>query len=194
MTDNRKIKNYYKLSNLAFGNMSEGVLNFVSKFFPQKFRQNMAGFTLLETVVAIGIVVVGLASALALLSSSVSAVAVVRQRIAAANLVQEGIEVTRNIRDTNWLKGFPWNQGLANGDYQVEWSSSALVPYGDTFLLFDSTSNLYNYTTGNPTEFKRRIKITNLSAIEMMVEVTVTWDNRGRALTVAAEDHLFDWK
>ncbi len=160
----------------------------------KKFWQAGSGFTLIETIVAVGIVVVGLVSALSLFATSLSAVTIVRQRIAAANLVQEGIEVTRNIRDTNWIGGLPWNQGLNDGNYQAEWSSSALTPYGDTFLLFDSNSNLYNYTIGNTSEFKRRITITNLSPIEMMIEVTVTWDNRGRALTVAAEDHFFDWK
>jgi hypothetical protein len=36
-------------------------------------------------------------------------------RVIATNLAREGIDVVRNIRDTNWLQGAPWDRYLYSG-------------------------------------------------------------------------------
>lgn len=62
------------------------------------------GFTLLEGIVAIGVISVGLAGALSLALSNLSSAQGNERRIVAANLAREGIEFVRNQRDSNWLK------------------------------------------------------------------------------------------
>ena len=79
----------------------------------------MKGFTLIETIVAVGIIVIGLVSALTLITTSLFYVSNIGDRLIAANLAAEGLEVVRNIRDNNWLQSLSWNNGLANGDYKV---------------------------------------------------------------------------
>ncbi len=175
-------------------NVGENALKRKARIYSNLFSKGGGGFTLLETIIAVGMVVVGLTTALALLGTSVSAVTIVRERITAANLVQEGVEVTRNIRDNNWLQNLPWDQGLSNGDYQAEWDSLSLSPYAGNPILFDAASNIYGYTTGDLTPYVRKITITNVSPIEIMAEVTVSWALRDKNYTAAAEDHFFNWK
>jgi type II secretory pathway pseudopilin PulG len=84
-------------------------------------RQN--GFTLLETVVAIGIILFGLLSIIALSTSSLIVSDVSSDEFLAANFAREAMEVVRSIRDTNWLaydtdSTTAWNTDLSSGtDY-----------------------------------------------------------------------------
>lgn len=158
-----------------------------------KLNKNMAGFTLLETIVAIGLIVVGLVSALALITNSLFYVSNIHDRLATANLMAESIEVVRSIRDNNWLQNRAWNSGLTNGDYQVVYNSMALSSYNGIPLLLDS-NGLYNYTSGAATPYVRKISIANLSNYEIRIITTVTWQRRGITYSSSAEDHLFNWK
>lgn len=153
----------------------------------------MKGFTLLETIVAVGLIVVGLVSALALITTSLFYVSNIQDRLAAANLMAEGLEVTRNIRDNNWLQSLAWNNGLADGDYQVAYDSTALSSFSGSPLLLDS-NGIYNYTSGTATSYVRKISISNLSSYELQVISTVTWQRKGINYTNSAEGHLFNWK
>ena len=160
---------------------------------PGKLNKNNKGFTLLETIVAIGLIVVGLIAALTLITTSLFYVSNIQDRLAAANLTAEGIEVVRNIRDNNWLQSLAWNSGLADGDYQAAYNSMALSSYSDSPLLLDFNGP-YNYTSGAITSYVRKISITNISANEIKVVSMVTWKRRGIAYSSSAEDHLFNWK
>ena len=98
------------------------------------------GFTLLETIVAVGLITVGLISALALISSSLFYVSSIEDRLIAANLAGEGIEIVRNIRDNNWLQNptdpTKWNLNLSNGDYQASYNSIPLFLFITKVLCF----------------------------------------------------------
>jgi len=154
----------------------------------------MAGFTLLETIVAVGIIMIGLISVLALINSSLFYVSLIKDRLVAANLNSEELEVTRNIRDNNWLQNLAWNNGLSDGDYNITYNSLSLSPYADTELLIDASNGLYNYLSGNSSGFKRKISISNLSSYELRVISTVTWQRKGISYINSAEEHLFNWK
>lgn len=154
----------------------------------------MNGFTLFETIVATGLILVGLVAALALITTSLFYASNIQDRLIAANLAAEGIEIVRNIRDNNWLKSISWNNGLTDGDYQVAYDSTALSAYSGQPFLFDSTANLYGYASGATTPYVRKISITNISANEIKVVSTITWRGRGVSYSNSAEDRLFDWK
>ncbi len=159
-----------------------------------KLNKNNKGFTLLETIVAVGLIVVGLIAALALITNSLFYVSNIQDRLAAANLMAEGIEVTKNIRDNNWLQNKVWNDGfLADGDYQVAYNSTTLSSFSGSPLLLDS-NGLYNYTSGAVTPYVRKISIANFSNYEIRIIATVTWQRRGITYSSSAEDHLFNWK
>lgn len=157
-------------------------------------KNKEAGFTLLETIVAVGIIIVGLVSALTLITNALFYVSNIQDRLIAVNLVEEGIEVARNIRDNNWLQNLAWNNGLTDGNYQASYNSISLSPNSGNSLLFDSTTGLYNYTVGSSANYVRQISVSNLSGFEIRIISTVTWQRRAITYTSSAESHLFNWK
>jgi len=159
-----------------------------------KLNKNNKGFTLLETIVAIGVIIVGLMAVLVLINSSLFYVSLIKDRLVAANLNSEGLEVVRNIRDNNWLQNLAWNNGLSDGDYNIAYNSLSLNPYADMELLIDASNGLYNYSSGNSSGFKRKISTSNLSSYELRVISTVTWQRKGINYANSAEEHLFNWK
>ncbi len=152
------------------------------------------GFTLIEALVALVILTIALGPAL-ILSSNLSATAsIVRNNLIAANLAQEGVEVVRALRDTNWFNGVVFDNGLANGIYRVEWDSDSLISLGSNPFL-KVNNGLYNYATGTDTVFKRTITLTKVNVAELKVVSDITWTERGnRARDVKIESHLFNWK
>jgi len=159
-----------------------------------KLNKNNNGFTLLETIVAVGLIVVGLISALALITTSLFYVSNIQDRLVAANLTAEGIEVVRNIRDNNWLQSKVWNNGLADGDYQVAYDSTILSSFSGSPLFLDS-NGIYNYiSSGSATSYVRKISILNLSSYEIRIIAIVTWQRRGITYSNSVEEHLFNWK
>lgn len=73
------------------------------------------GQSLIEMVIAIAIILTGLIGAVALTISNLTGVGEAGTRVVASNLAREGIDVVRNIRDTNWLKNLDWDNGLYSG-------------------------------------------------------------------------------
>ena len=157
-------------------------------------KLNSDGFTLIETIVAVGIIAMGFVAVLVLITTSVSYISNIQNRLTAANLAAEGIEVVRNIRDNNWLQNLAWDNGLSDGDYNIAYNSLSLNSYADTELLVDASNGLYNYSSGNSSGFKRKISISNLSSYEIQVISTVTWQRKGINYANSAEEHLFNWK
>ncbi len=75
------------------------------QFNYSSLSRNQNGQTLIETLVAAFILVMGISAALGLASYSLKATTNIRQQTVALGLAREGIEVVKNMRDTNWLKG-----------------------------------------------------------------------------------------
>ncbi|MBU2575591.1 hypothetical protein KKF64_00650 [Patescibacteria group bacterium] len=80
-----------------------GKKDFYSMSYKTSINKNKSGQGLLETIVAIGIIVSGVVGMMNLTISNQSASEDAEERLIAINLSREGIEVVRNIRDTNWL-------------------------------------------------------------------------------------------
>lgn len=161
-------------------------------------RNKKEGIAIVEVMVSIGIIVTGLAGVLGLISFALSSSRISSNRIVAANLSQEGIELARSIRDTNWRNGLAWNAGLVDGNWQVQFDSASLSGYTGFPLKFDSASRFYRYDTGVDTIFKRMIIISDNPdgdplTKDMKVKVEVSWQEGGRNYLTALEDRLYDW-
>lgn len=175
------------------------------------------GFTLIEALVSVGILVTAFGGMLALARGVIGSSSVVRQDLIAAALAQEGVEVIRAMRDANWLSGntadnsgFPpnpgtWRRGLENGTgnnaYGVDWKTPNKPQPGlagqektnRTKLLYLQNDGTYTYDgTGTPTPFRREVELsagTNDPDSEMHVRVTVRWC-RSATTTCANESTL----
>ncbi|MBX4211376.1 MAG: prepilin-type N-terminal cleavage/methylation domain-containing protein [Candidatus Yanofskybacteria bacterium] len=160
------------------------------------------GFTLIEALVALVLLTMTLGPILYFASSSADIATSVINNVIAANLAQEGVEVIRAIRDSNYFAEVAFDTGLPAGTFEVQWDSQP--PLAATigipqYLKIDSTgavgtTGLYNYGSGIDTPFIRLVTITKVSAIELKITSSVTWTERSRNRSVEVEDHLYDWK
>ena len=160
-----------------------------------RFR-NDSGYILIESIIAITIVVVGLLGIFSLLSRSLSLNRVVSDRFVAAYIAAEGIEIVKNMIDNNILAGKPWNAGLATGTYEADDSDMALRADGHTLLRFDSGPGAYGYSEPVLTAIRRAITIdVSPDGQEIAVGSRASWTTRGGGkFDIYLEEHLFNWR
>lgn len=163
---------------------------------------------LMELIVAISVLTIGFLGFLSLLSRSLSLTSVIADNFTANYLAMEGIEVTKNLIDANYIaraasggSSPAWNQGIVDGCYQLDYTTQKIgnpvscVPAAP--INFDGT--FYGYAGGTATRFYRVIKITNIvingNADEIKVNSTVSYVGRGSVhYKIDMEDHFFAWK
>jgi len=166
------------------------------KFFAEKIK-NKKGFTLVEVLVALFILFTVISATTALVNSALGTIQNSKAKFVASGLAQEGMEIVRNIRDSNWLKydqGVLWNQGLSDGDWEADYLSEGLASYFGTgrFLKMDS-NGFYNYTNGTATKFNRKINIQNLSANQIRVIVVISWQEKNKDYSLTTAEDLYNW-
>jgi type II secretory pathway pseudopilin PulG len=170
----------------------------------QKTVKTKNGFTIIELVISIfilSIAVIGIFSAFSVMSILTSNAS---DQLTATYLAQEGMEIVRNIRDTNWLNmdagipvGATWLDGLSNcevgsGGCQADYKATSLSPYGAGNYLYTNENGLYVYNPLNPspikTKFERKIVITPIQDGDgnsdhiIDVKVQVSWDGKANIL------------
>ena len=154
-------------------------------------------FTLVEVIIAVGIISFVSVGVLYGVSLSLTSAALIKNDLIAANLAQEGLEVVRGIRDRDWHSGSAFGASLPNGNYLVDRDSQSLIGFSDTFLKIDS-NGLYNYSSGPDTIFKRKLiiedSVQNPAAIEKVAKVEVFWNEKSGLKTIQAELRLFNWR
>lgn len=135
----------------------------------------VTGQVLVETMVALAMVVIGLLGFLSLLSYSIGLNKVVADQYVASYLASEGIEVIKNIEDNNVARNLvsptAYNAYLSSNPGYYEVSYDTQPPDVDirevsesvsslSRIKFDPTTKIYNYSVGDTTSFTRQIKIT----------------------------------
>ncbi len=81
--------------------------------------KNNKGFTLAEALVAVTIILVGIISIVTLAVTLTKASKLQQGKVVALNLAKEGLEVSKNIRDTNWLSNNNFFEGFQNSNFVV---------------------------------------------------------------------------
>lgn len=126
------------------------------------------GFTLLEVLVAVFVLTIGVLGAFTVVQNITFYSQMISSKLTATYLVQEGIELVRNRRDSNWLARVPWDQGLTG------------------------CAGGCQFGTVSP-KFSRTIFIDFLLN-KMTVRVVVSWEERGRSHSVTAQTELYNWR
>lgn len=115
-----------------------------------RFTRHLSGQTLIEVVVALGISVTIISAVVAVVLSALRGAEVSRTQNQATLLAQEGIEVVRQIRDTDY-SGFQ----AKNGIYCLDKNSSTLrsgcsltTPNVDTFVRSVSIQQVSTCASG----------------------------------------------
>ncbi len=160
-----------------------------------RFRDN-GGYILIESIIAITIVTVGLLGIFSLLSRSLSLNRVVADRFVASYLAAEGIEIAKNIVDNNILAGRPWNEGLALGPYEADYSDAALRSDAGGTLNLNPVTGAYGYKEPQLTSYRRTITTAvSKDGEELTIGSRVAWTSRGGGkFSLYLEQHLFKWR
>lgn len=151
------------------------------------------GFTLLETLVAIFVITVAIAGIFGLVSRLTATVSQSSSRLTAAYLAQEGIEIVRNIRDSNWLGGVAWDNNIpSSGEYGADYTTQSFPDpaCGNENLKFDGS--FYSCTSDSHTKFKRKINFSK-SGDKIEVQVIVEWESGGATHQLIAKENLYKW-
>lgn len=147
------------------------------------------GFSLIEILIAILVMTIGIVGIYAIVPRSVFWGEVNVDKFIASKLAQEGLELVRNIRDTNWIKKETWNTNLAVGDdYEIDYNDPELS-LKDQFLKINN-DGFYQYENGKETKFKRKISIKECGDSCLKIISKVSWANNNFSL----EENLYDWK
>lgn len=163
------------------------------------------GFTILELLIAILVITIGVLGSYSVTQQILVTTISSTHRLTAAYLGKEGIEIVRNIRDTNWINGDSFSAGLvANGGFdgcnagyfcEADYNDASLASVADSTaareLMLD---NFYSYDSGLNSIYKRKITITPEGADKLKVSVEVEWRERSNTHTVTIQENLYDWK
>jgi hypothetical protein len=150
------------------------------------------GFTLLEVVLASFLLFLFLAGTFSLLSTGVFSLTTMRNRFLAFYLAQEGIEIVKNIRDTNFLQNNPWLSGIGTGDKEADYQSSNLSNFLNNYLK-KNNQGFFQYSDGENTIFKRKITISQIDPNKVQVRVEITWSEKGVQKNFTIVDEISNW-
>lgn len=156
---------------------------------------------MIESMVSVGLVVVGLVGIFGLITRSINMNKDVQNRVVATYLAAEGIEIIKNIIDTNVEKSYEttwiWNQGL-NGLYEVQYDSrlNSLVPIASTSttkLTLNEATGRYMYGSGLTTPYTRTVKVSG-GGDTINVNSFVEWTTDNKKYVVHLSDVFLHWR
>lgn len=161
-----------------------------------------SGFSLIEALIAIAILIVGILSAFLLLIRTTATIPTMQARLTAVNLAQEGIEEVRVLRDSYFMdtknktfQQFWGNYSCSSGcNISVnDIGTIQLINESEKPLNFNEGTRLYNYYSGSSSIFSRRIIINSSQPDYTDVTVDVTYNMKGKDQTITATDRLYNW-
>ena len=188
----------------------------------QKKRRSLpqAGFTIIETLMAVLVLSIAMAGSLALAAKGLGLIQVARQEVSAVYLAQDAMEYIKGVRDTNCLVGnslltncttTTWlgaarSLGTRCGDSagcQIDTLTgdvSVCPAAGCAALNYDATGAFYTYSgvSSVPTAFVRSVYIQTPvggNADEASTTVLVQWSGQGGVTrSVRIHDDLYNWQ
>ncbi len=170
---------------------------------PASFKK---GFTIVEALVAIFILVVSVTALMGVVSQSIFTSGYTKNKAVAISLAQEGIELVRNIQDSALLAGeyqtfevfagsffMPcvYNEGMCTIEpLSLDMSScpNAVCP-----PLRVSNTGYFNYSVGDESNFTRSIEVVWTGQNSGRVTSRVEWLQGSTLREVVYEEDLFLW-
>lgn len=172
----------------------------------KRYTYRSRGFTLVETFVAISILVVAIVGPMTIAARGLQSAFFARDQMTAVYLGQEAVEIIRSVRDQNALLGQSWLAGIpascSSGDgcgIDVrDGSFRACAPVSNCQLLYDDSPlagnrGVYTYESGTPSVFTRVIHVEETSADqEAEITVEISWQSPLTAKTVTVQSLIFN--
>lgn len=165
------------------------------------WRHNTSGFTIVETLVAITILMIAVSGPLVIATKSLNSARISKNQMIASYLAQESMEMVKNVRDGNMSEGSNWLDGLGAGELtpkcydqshvcdingidltlsgDVEVSECPLSPgVLGCPIYFNQGTGYSHKTTGVKTAFSRHFYLADIAGSnppERLVHVVVDW-------------------
>lgn len=177
--------------------------------------RTVRGFTLIESLVAITLLMVAIVAPMALTSQSLRSAYYARDQITAFYLAQEAIEALRAIRDGQILQitqsanpsglnifgpiplnDDPFIVDAHKTDLAASIFSCSSSPYNGTCPPLQTDTTLYGYQSGwTDTNFTRTITAHTVgSGDEIHITVTVTWATGAfQTRTFSISENMYRW-
>ena len=160
------------------------------------------GFTMVETLVAVAILMISIAGPLTIAQKGLTAAIYARDQVIASFLAQDAMEFLKNVRDNNIILGLSFLDGmrlcLTGNRCTVDTTPLAISPIAganDTKLYNDDAG--YKTSGINATQFSRNFYLKNINpatglANEATIVVEVAWSNGTVQNIVSLEDQIFN--
>ena len=168
------------------------------------------GFTIVESLVAITILVLAVTGAASAIQTGISSYIFSKDQIIAFYLAQEGFEQIRNIRDENGLKNQDWLTGIsANPSDPCFFGNACIVdpinsnipvrcnsgPGNCPVLRQNASTGFFGYDLSWPaTIFRREIVLTQINANEISILVTVNWSKGIVNRQFKVRENILNWQ
>ncbi len=151
--------------------------------------KNNNGFTLLEAMVAISILMVAVVAPITIAQKGLSSAVYSKNQMIASYLAQDALEYIKNVRDENIKNSQLWLESLDSCVGESKYCQidtikpvtdfGVVKPYNSAVLSLDS-NGFYGYDGGTPTNFMRKINIIvdpfGNNSDEAQVTATVSWN------------------
>ena len=186
------------------------------RFFIIK-KKKIAGFLLVETLVAISLLLMVVPSTLDSVAKGLSNSAYAKNEMIATYLAQEGMEVIRLARDENMLAKNPWLTGIGSAkcgtavggcvvDPVDAWSIATYNAATAPDVLYTNTNNASNtygsYSHDNAlagtwtkTVFSRRVYVDSVTSTsdEVKITSTVSFLTSYGPRSVSVSENVYNW-
>jgi len=173
------------------------------------------GFTLIETLVAISVLLIAVVGPLTLATRSLFSALVARDQLTASYLAQDAVEYIRYKRDNNFLAGEPWLNGdlsdcVAPKMCRVETERNQIKDCDEDSggvcknLTYDEKEDTYGYRSVSteegeevrPTTFNRTVTLypaVDNPNNEYIIDVTVSWHTGSFENSFTTKEHIYNW-
>lgn len=168
------------------------LLTLRQKFYP--------GFTFLELVAAMAIIMLGLLGLASVAVQNIQARSIKEHILVASMLAQEGIELVRAVRDQNVVvENQPYFTGLSDGDGTFTIDADGTID--DTIdtdinaiLYRDAATGAYTHASaGNTATPYTRLVTVQQNGDQLSVSVRITWPDQGTRRDYVADTTLYNW-
>lgn len=186
----------------------------MKKFINKRIKNQESGFTIMETLVAIFILVLSITGPLVFSQTGLRTAFVSRDQMIAFYLAQDAIETIKNMRDQNFIDKDPWLTASGGGvipfDLHTSFNIDTTKPIhyqpdfysctNDPCRLYKNASKQYVRSAAGgatPTNFYRKIYMRETNpGKEAQITVEVSWDTnayQSGTRRVIVQENIFNW-
>lgn len=166
--------------------------------------QTNRAFTLVETLVAITVLMIAIAGPLTITNKALRAALYARNQVVANYLAQDALEMVKNIRDNNYLVNgnTTWPpaslSSCVSASCTIDTTPSVpTISSGQAILCNDSTTGKFTHicsSPNTPTQFRRTFRLTQspTNVNEYNVAVTVVWSENSIQFTEVLRGPIYN--